>query len=244
MEKYVKPLTGHNMDSEFLGILVAVIVIILTIVLFVIWRRRKSIGNRILLTGLSDAGKTLIFARLACANSVKTYTSAKENTANLVINNHTLKLVDVPGHERLRYKYFHQFKLSAKGVIYVIDSVTFQKDIRDVAEYLYNILSEPSMQNKCVLILCNKQDQTMAKGSSVIKTLLEREMNLLRMTKTSQLEATDASSKNVFLGREGKDFEFAQLDTQIDFAECYAFSKDPDNSADIEQLNAWLKKIT
>ncbi|XP_078032593.1 signal recognition particle receptor beta [Augochlora pura] len=243
MEKYVKPLTGDNVDSELVGILVAVLVIILTIVLFVIWQRRKSIGNRILLTGLSDAGKTLIFARLACANFVKTYTSAKENTVDLVINNRTLKLVDIPGHERLRYKFFHNFKSSAKGVVYVIDSVTFQKDIRDVAEYLYNILSEPSMQNKSVLILCNKQDQTMAKGSSVIKTLLERELNLLRMTKTSQLEATDASSKNVFLGKEGKEFEFAQLDAHIDFAECYAFNKGSDNSADIEQLNVWLKKI-
>ncbi|XP_076285215.1 signal recognition particle receptor beta [Lasioglossum baleicum] len=243
MDEYVKPLTSRDVDSEFLGILVAVIAIIITIVLFIIWRRSKSIGNRILLTGLSDAGKTLIFSRLVCSKFVKTYTSAKENVEDLVINNRTLKLVDIPGHERLRYKYFDQFKSSAKVVIYVIDSVSFQKDIRDVAEYLYNILSDPSMQKKSVLILCNKQDQTMAKGSSVIKTLLEREMNLLRMTKTNQLQATDASSANVFLGKEGKDFEFAQLDTHMDFAECNAFNKDPDTSADIEQLNSWLKKI-
>ncbi|XP_031836341.1 signal recognition particle receptor beta [Nomia melanderi] len=243
MIKEIKPLMDHYADSEFMGIIVAIIAIVLTIVLFFIWRRKKSIGNRILLTGLSDSGKTLIFARLLCSKFVKTYTSAKENTEDIVINNRTLKLVDIPGHERLRYKFFDQFKLSAKGLVYIIDSVTFQKDIRDVAEYLYNILSDPSMQNKSVLVLCNKQDQTMAKGSSVIKTLLEREMNLLRMTKTSQLEATDASSTNAFLGKEGKDFEFSQLVTQIDFAESNAFSKDADTSADIEQLNAWLKKI-
>lgn len=83
----------------------------------------------------------------------------------------------------------------------------------------------------------------MAKGSTVIKTLLEKEMNLLRMTKTSQLEATDSSSTNVFLGKEGKDFEFSHLDADIEFAECSAFNKDPDNPADIKQLNSWLKKI-
>lgn len=125
----------------------------------------------------------------------------------------------------------------------MIDSVTFQKDIRDVAEFLYNLLSDPVVQKKSVLILCNKQDQTMAKGSVVIKTLLEKEMNLLRMTKTSQLEATDASSTNFFLGKQGKDFEFSLLDTSIEFAECSAFNKDSDTSADIDQLNSWLKKI-
>jgi len=83
----------------------------------------------------------------------------------------------------------------------------------------------------------------MAKGCAVIRTLLEKEMNLLRMTKTSQLEATDASTTNVFLGKQGKQFEFLHLDSQIDFAESYAFNKDPQTSADIEELDKWLHKI-
>lgn len=83
----------------------------------------------------------------------------------------------------------------------------------------------------------------MAKSSSVIKTLLEKEMNLLRMTRTNQLEATDALATNLFLGKEGKDFEFSHLDGNIEFAECSAFSKDSDTSSEIEQLNSWLKKI-
>lgn len=110
--------------------------------------------------------------------------------------------------------------------------------------YLYNLLSESDIQkNIPVLILCNKQDQTMAKGCTVIKLLLEKEMNLLRMTKTSQLEATDTSSTNVFLGKQGKHFDFSHLDSQIYFAESYAFNKDPQTSADIEELNKWLHKI-
>lgn len=83
----------------------------------------------------------------------------------------------------------------------------------------------------------------MAKGCAVIKTLLEKEMNLLRITKTSQLEATDASSVNVFLGKQGKDFEFSYLDSQIDFAHSYAFSKDPHTAVDIEELKKWLQKV-
>ncbi|XP_017886201.2 signal recognition particle receptor subunit beta, partial [Ceratina calcarata] len=215
----------------------------LYVVLFAIWHRRRSIGNSILLTGLCDAGKTLIYARLLCSKFVKTHTSVKENTGDIVINNRPLKIVDIPGHERLRYKFFDQFKLSAKGLIYMIDSVTFQKDIRDAAEFLYNILSDSAIQKKPVLILCNKQDQTMAKSSAIIKTLLEREMNLLRMTKTSQLETTDATATNIFLGKQGKDFEFSHLDTNIEFAECSAYNKDSETFADTEQLYNWLKKI-
>ncbi|XP_017752227.1 PREDICTED: signal recognition particle receptor subunit beta [Eufriesea mexicana] len=243
MEKFVNPLIDHDVDSQFMAILAAVIAIIVTIVLFAIWHRRRSIGNNILLTGLSDAGKTLLYARLLCSKFIKTHTSVKENVGDIIINNRSLKIVDIPGHERLRYKFFDQFKSSAKGLVYVIDSVTFQKDIRDVAEFLYNLLSESAIQKKSVLILCNKQDQTMAKGSAVIKTLLEKEINLLRMTKTSQLEATDASARNIFLGEQGKDFEFSHLDINIEFAECSAYNKDSETSADIEQLNNWLKKI-
>ncbi|KAG6800343.1 signal recognition particle receptor subunit beta [Apis mellifera caucasica] len=243
MEKHIKPLIDNNVDSQFMAVIAAVIVIIITIVLFAIWHKRRSIGNSILLTGLSDAGKTLIYAHLLCSKFVKTHTSVKENIGDIIINNRSLKIVDIPGHERLRYKFFDQFKLSAKGLVYVIDSVTFQKDIRDVAEYLYNLLSDSIIQKKPVLILCNKQDQTMAKGSVVIKTLLEKEMNLLRMTKTSQLEATDASATNIFLGKQEKDFDFSHLDINIEFAECSAYNKDSETSADMEQLNNWLKKI-
>lgn len=161
-----------------------------------------------------------------------------------MVKNTSMKIVDIPGHERLRYKFFDKFKGSAKGVIYVIDSVTLQKDIRDAAEFLYNILSDSVMQkNIPVLILCNKQDQTMAKGCTVVKTLLEKEMNLLRLTKTNQLEATDATSINVFLGRQGKDFEFSHLDTTVEFGESSAYNKDPETAAELEALNVWLNKI-
>lgn len=219
-------------------------VIFVCSVIFFIWHKKKSVGNSILLTGLSDAGKTLIYVRLVLSKFAKTHTSAKENVGDIVVNNRSLKVIDIPGHERLRYKYFDKFKTSAKGLVYVIDSVTFQRDIRDVAEYLYNLLSDPVMQRHIsVLILCNKQDQTMAKGATVVKALLEKEMNLLRMTKTSQLESTDASSVNVFLGKEGKDFEFSHLDANIEFAECAAFNKDAETPADLDQLNDWLQKI-
>ncbi|OXU27447.1 hypothetical protein TSAR_002486, partial [Trichomalopsis sarcophagae] len=212
--------------------------------LFALWRRRTSVGHNVLLTGLCDAGKTLIYARLMHTKYVQTHTSVKENIGDALEYNSSVKIVDIPGHERLRYKYFDKYKNSAKGLVFIIDSSTIQKDIRDAAEYLYTLLSDPSLsRNIPVLILCNKQDHTLAKGSNVIKTLLEKEMNLLRVTKTSQLEATDASSSNVYLGKTGKDFEFSHLDKKVDFAESSAFIKDAETPADIEQLTSWLTKL-
>jgi len=60
---------------------------LIRIVLFALWRKKKAAGSIVLLTGLSDSGKTLIYARLLCSKFVKTYTSVKENVGNITVNN-------------------------------------------------------------------------------------------------------------------------------------------------------------
>lgn len=42
--------------------------------------------------------------------------------------------------------------------------------------YLYTILADNALSTTPVLILCNKQDETMAKGSVVVQNLLEKEL--------------------------------------------------------------------
>ncbi|XP_057336716.1 signal recognition particle receptor subunit beta [Microplitis mediator] len=242
MEQTNEFLSETNVFSQYIGIIIAVFVILLTLVFFT-WRKRKSAGRSILVTGLSDAGKTLLYARLVHDKFIETYTSAKENIGDIDVNDKSLQVVDIPGHERLRYKFIDKYKTQAIGLIYVIDSVSIQKDIRDVTEFLYNILTDSKIQKIPVLILCNKQDQTMAKGSAVIKTMIEKEMNLVRVTKSNQLEATDATTASSFIGIQGKDFEFSHLNTKIEFAESSAFDKESDTSADIVKVNDWLEKI-
>lgn len=44
------------------------------------------------------------------------------------------------------------------------------------SSYLYTVLADPSVSSVPVLIACNKQDETFAKGSAVVKTLLEKEL--------------------------------------------------------------------
>ncbi|XP_034950989.1 signal recognition particle receptor subunit beta [Chelonus insularis] len=244
MEKRVEPLVENTEISQIFGIVVAVFAVIITLVIFIFWQRRRSVGRSVLLTGLSDAGKTLLYARLIHSKFVETYLSSKENVGDITIKDQNLQIIDIPGHERLRNKFFDKYKSSARGLIFVIDSVTVQKDIRDVAEYLYTLLSDSSIESKLpILILCNKQDQTMAKTSKAIKAMLEKEINLVRVTKLKQLVDTDASVETTYLGAGEKNFEFSHLNNQVDFAECSLHCKESESEVNIEQLNNWLHKI-
>lgn len=87
-------------------------------------------------------------------------------------------MIDIPGYDRLRDKFLDKYKSSARVILYVIDSVTLQHDIRDSAEFLYNILSDPEVASNVssLLVICNKQDLPSAKSSTIVKDLLEKEL--------------------------------------------------------------------
>ncbi|KAJ9593658.1 hypothetical protein L9F63_014783 [Diploptera punctata] len=234
-------------DPQLIGILIGILVILITTVLILLWRRKKHARRGVLLTGLCDAGKTLIYTRLLHNKFVQTHTSVKENVGDYENNGSSLKIVDIPGHERLRGKFFDEYKTAARGIMYVVDSNTVQKEIRDVAEYLYTLLSDAVVAKNSppFLIVCNKQDQTMAKGSNVIRSLLEKEMNVLRTTKASQLESTnEIANNNTFLGKQDKEFEFDHLyPIKVDFVETCATKVDDENKSELEALEKWLFQI-
>ncbi|GFG37979.1 hypothetical protein Cfor_03860 [Coptotermes formosanus] len=240
---------GHSLnigDPQVIGIVIAIFTVLITIGFF-LWRYKKTARKAVLLMGLSDAGKTLIYTQLLHHKFVRTHTSVKENSGEYAFGKGLLRIIDIPGHERLRAKFFDEYKHAAKGIVYIVDSVTVQKDIRDVAEFLYTLLSDLVVANHSLpfLILCNKQDQTMAKGCSVIKSLLEKEMNVLRTTKSSQLESTnETANNNTFLGKKEKEFEFAHLlPVKVDFVESTAVQRDPEEPAELDGLKKWLLQI-
>ncbi|XP_026273721.1 signal recognition particle receptor subunit beta [Frankliniella occidentalis] len=230
-------------DPQFIGFLVAIFAVVLTYVILKLFLRQRTARRSILLLGLCDAGKTLIWSKLLYGRKADTHTSIKENVGDYQTNKGLLKIIDIPGHERLRMKFLDQYKSSARALIFVVDAMTFQKDLRDVAEFLYNILLDSviSRSNPAILILANKQDKPMAKGSSLLKTNLERELNLLRDTKDKQLDSiADKNVAHSYLGKEGKDFTFSQLTAQIDFAETSGLSDDPSG---IEPVKVWLASV-
>lgn len=72
---------------------------------------------------------------LISGNAVDTFTSLKENFGlKQLLNSKAIRIVDIPGHERLRLKFLDQYKYSGKALAFIIDSSTISKEIRDVAE--------------------------------------------------------------------------------------------------------------
>jgi signal recognition particle receptor subunit beta len=208
------------------------------LVIFFLLKKRRPARTDVILTGLCDSGKTLLYGLLMSGKPVETFTSITENFGQVATNKGSVKIVDIPGHERLRIKFLDKYRYSSKAVTFIIDSSTIQKDIRDVADYLYTILADKAFSSVPILIVCNKQDETFAKSQTVVENLLEKEFNVIRKTRTSQLESVDDSSSNaVFLGRHDKDFSFSQLNRKIIFAEASA------KEQNIDSFSKWIQSL-
>lgn len=232
-------------DSTISTIFIAVILVIITLIILFLRRVLRKEKRYILLIGLNESGKTLIYSHLLHNQHVITYTSSQDNVDLYQTDGKEVIIADLPGFDSIRQQFFEKYKDNSKGIVYVVDSVTVQKNIRDAANVLYNILVDPIvMRNKPdILILCNKQDQTLAKGSNVIKSMLEKELNTLRNTQLNQLKQLD-SKENVTnkLGDINKDFSFSSLYCKVEFAESYAYHKN--GSVDLEGLKKWIRKLT
>ena len=168
----------------------------------------------------------------------------KENIGVLNVPGNGKKpvVIYLPGHERIRYKCLDQQKDSAMGIIYILDTSTISKQIRDATEFLFRILSDPTIHSKRtpVLVICNKQDMTMNKGASVIKRELAKEIGILRETHAGTLQSPDGSiTSHIFLGKQDKDFSFADLKVPVDFCETSVL-----NEHNLEKVQAWISSIS
>lgn len=69
--------------------------------------------------------------------------------------------------------------------------------------------------------------------------------NLVRVTKSSQLQSVDPSHGNntTYLGKLGKDFEFAHLSCRVEVAEGSANAGDDDDPAQLSALQDWISKL-
>ncbi|XP_075820950.1 LOW QUALITY PROTEIN: serotransferrin-like [Microtus pennsylvanicus] len=237
-------------DPTLLSMAVALLAVLLTLVFWKFIWSRKSSQRAVLLVGLCDSGKTLLFVRLLTGHYRDTQTSITDSSAAYKVNNNrgnSLTLIDLPGHESLRLQFLDRFKSSARAVVFVVDSAAFQREVKDVAEFLYQVLIDSmGLKNApSFLIACNKQDIAMAKSAKLIQQQLEKELNTLRVTRSAAPSTLDSSSTApVQLGKKGKEFEFSQLPLKVEFLECSAKGGRGDaDTADIQDLEKWLAKI-
>ncbi|KAM9316105.1 signal recognition particle receptor subunit beta [Gastrophryne carolinensis] len=241
----------ERQDPAVLSVVVALLVVVISLVLWKLLRGSKTSRRAILLVGLSDSGKTLLLVRFLSGKFKNTQTSITATTAAYRTKSDkgsNFTLVDIPGHESLRLRFLDQYKAAARAIVFVIDSSAFQREVKDVAEFLYQILTDETLlkNSPSILIACNKQDISMAKSAKLIQQQLEKELNTLRVTQSaapSTLEGSGSQSTTQ-LGKKGKDFEFSQLPMKVEFLECSARdSKEEEGDANLSNVERWLAKL-
>jgi len=241
-----------DIDEQTFAVIVSVVVVIISIVALLISRSRRRKRTNVLILGISESGKTHMFSKLVAGDCKpkETLTSLKENESTYIVEdkpNKPLNIVDVPGHEAIRLQFLEKHKSKARGVIFVVDSETFLGDIKDVAEYLYNVFTDKTL-NKIhpqVCIACNKQDLVMAKSKRLIQTKLEEELNTVRKTQSAALSslAGGNNSDRVYLGVKGQDFQFQQLKKfKIQFLEINS-KETPDCPASLDDMKKWIASL-
>ncbi|CAH8501896.1 unnamed protein product [Schistosoma rodhaini] len=190
------------MDILLYPVVIAVVVCFVTVILY--WLSVRKRLKNVLFIGACDSGKTTLFSSIVYGNPSSTFTSLNENVGNLQIDK-------------------KMFLVMIKALVFVIDSKSIQSDVKDVAEFLYNILVDKVfIKNRVkLLVACNKQDATTAKGVSVVTHLLEKELNTLTFTRTGALAGLDQSTIST-LTRPGVTFTFAKSRLPVDFVEISA----------------------
>ncbi|VDP11509.1 unnamed protein product [Soboliphyme baturini] len=193
----VKNVTGVIAASVPVPILVAIVVVVIsTILMLLVLLLGQSTRKTLLLCGITNSGKTLMFVELAVGHSVKTVTSMKENVHEIAIPGFPVQLVEIPGSDRIRKTILDNYlkvrsssayaciptfiitiaKEDVPYMIFVVDSSSFMKECREVAEFLYDILSTKEVVKRgkrfSLLIACSKQDIPTAKSSQVIKVII------------------------------------------------------------------------
>lgn len=221
-------------------------ILLLFLILICVRHGKSTKGRTIVLAGLSDAGKTRIFCELVGAHAAESYASMKENVMDmLTIGSKVWKLVDVPGADRIRTFILDKFLPETRGLIFVIDSVRFTREAKDVAEFLYDILSNPVSKNLPILVACNKQDQGFAKSAKLIRSNLEKEFGLLTHSRIAALETTDGSSAKRIVGKgDSGNFSFDELPKKnVDFIECISVVTNGHKCADMSEIEKWCSTL-
>ncbi|OVA16969.1 Signal recognition particle receptor [Macleaya cordata] len=228
LQEWLNQVEQHIREIPIVQIYVAIGVLVLTFVVFLLIRLfKRTKSDTIVLAGLSGSGKTVLFYQLRDGSSHQgTVTSMDPNEGNFVLHSESTKkgkikpvrVVDVPGHSRLRPK-LDEYLPQAAGLVFVVDALDFLPNCRTAAEYLYEILTKASIVKKKipVLILCNKTDKVTAHSKEFIRKQLEKEIDKLRASRTA-ISAADISSENA-LGVAGESFAFSQCHNKVTIGE-------------------------
>lgn len=146
----------------------------------------------------------------------------------------------------MRVKSWEDIRDKTRAIVFLIDSHQVTTNLRDVADYLFSIMTDKLVRSRRIpfLIACNKQDKPKSKAAKVIKSLLEKELSAVRETRLAALDSTDGERDEGYetLGSMDKEFTFDDIRNRIDFVDCTALTDDT-TPAQLESVTDWLSKI-
>ncbi|KIK99285.1 hypothetical protein PAXRUDRAFT_822906 [Paxillus rubicundulus Ve08.2h10] len=227
----VAPFVG-SLSAQNLVLLSLAVTVLFFIVLSFTRKKSKSRGNDLLLLGPPDSGKTAIMSNLAYDQTLPSHTSLQTNLAQVVLSpTKTLRVIDVPGHPRIRDQ-FREHLGDAKAIAFVVDSSTISRNASVVAEHLHHVLHAitslpPTQSTPALLILAHKMDLLKSGASSNsatsvaisrVCTILERELEKRR---ASQSGGVGMES----LGADGEGSEMGGLDCSGPAGGTFKFSE-------------------
>eukprot|EP00730_Choanoeca_flexa_P011242 TRINITY_DN24153_c0_g1_i1.p1 TRINITY_DN24153_c0_g1~~TRINITY_DN24153_c0_g1_i1.p1 ORF type:complete len:252 (+),score=69.96 TRINITY_DN24153_c0_g1_i1:39-758(+) len=237
------------MDTTTISIVIAILIVIVAGVIAALSVKKTAKKDKVLLVGCKSAGKTCLYLRLIHKlYGKKTVTSIEANEAQLDLgDDRSVRIVDIPGHPRLAENVLQSHTKEAQAIVYVIDSASFNKEVRPVAELLFNVLVRPELQDTPVLVVCNKQDiVTAAKSSSIVRKL-EKELTQLRQTASTSVGDTagEDTTPTIELGdMEADEFKFEQLSARVDFEQCMLKDESSKAMESDKLILNWILDVT
>ncbi|RKP12300.1 signal recognition particle receptor, beta subunit [Piptocephalis cylindrospora] len=189
----------------------------------------KGKRDTVILVGPAASGKTALFSKLCLGRASATAGSMasnegkwpRESESEESADGSILRIVDLPGHERLRGA-FTQHVERVRAIVYVVDASTLNRQLRTSASYLYDILVDGTVESQEIplLIVAGKRDILTSLRPERVQALLEGEINKLRVTRTTAPESLDpdaeAEERTTFLGYEDQPFRFTHLPNPVE----------------------------
>jgi len=237
---------ARSLSNVNLALLSLAVVLVLLGVIFFTQKRSRSRGDALLLAGPPDSGKTAILSNLAYDQTLPSHTSLQTNSAQMTLSpTKTLRVIDVPGHPRIRDQFREHLK-EAKAVAFVVDCSTISRNGSVVAEHLHVVLHAitslpPTQSRPTLLILAHKIDLLKVGASSNstsdvaitrVRTILERELEKRRVSQSGVVGVES-------LGEEGEGTEMGGLECSGAGGGTFKFSEW--EGGDVEFVSTWVK---